>query len=134
MTIEEILGGESKNLEYKGERPVKSKSYMKSVVAFSNGVGGKIVFGIEDKTLKVLGVPDNILFSEMDAIANVISDQCEPMIVPNIYMQTIEDKTVIVVDIVEGAQKPYYIKSEGIDAGTYIRVAGTTRPADEYMI
>ena len=38
------------------------------------------------------------------------------------------------VDIVEGAQKPYYIKSEGIDAGTYIRVAGTTRPADEYMI
>ena len=56
------------------------------------------------------------------------------MIVPDIYMQTIEDKTVIVVDIVEGAQKPYYIKSEGIDAGTYIRVAGTTRPADEYMI
>ena len=93
MTIEEILGGESKNLEYKGERPAKSKSYMKSVVAFSNGVGGKIVFGIEDKTLKVLGVPDNILFSEMDAIANVISDQCEPMIVPDIYMQTIEDKT-----------------------------------------
>ena len=91
---------------------------MKSVVAFSNGVGGKIVFGIEDKTLKVLGVPDNILFSEMDAIANVISDQCEPMIVPDIYMQTIDDKTVIVVDIVEGAQKPYYIKSEGIDAGT----------------
>ena len=134
MTIEEILGGESKNLEYKGERPAKSKSYMKSVVAFSNGVGGKIVFGIEDKTLKVLGVPDNILFSEMDSIANVISDQCEPMIVPDIYMQTIEDKTVIVVDIVEGAQKPYYIKSEGIDAGTYIRVAGTTRPADEYMI
>ena len=134
MTIEEILGGESKNLEYKGERPAKSKSYMKSVVAFSNGVGGKIVFGIEDKTLKVLGVSDNILFSEMDAIANVISDQCEPMIVPDIYMQTIEDKTVIVVDIVEGAQKPYYIKSEGIDAGTYICVAGTTRPADEYMI
>ena len=31
-------------------------------------------------------------------------------------------------------QKPYYIKSEGIDAGTHIRVAGTTRPADEYMI
>lgn len=74
MTIEEILGGESKNLEYKGKRPAKSKSYMKSVVAFSNGVGGKIVFGIEDKTLKVLGVPDNILFSEMDSIANIISD------------------------------------------------------------
>ena len=74
MTIEEILGGESKNLEYKGERLAKSKSYMKSVVAFSNGVGGKIVFGIEDKTLKVLGVPDNILFSEMDSIANIISD------------------------------------------------------------
>ena len=29
MTIEEILVGESKNLEYKGERSAKSKSYVK---------------------------------------------------------------------------------------------------------
>ncbi len=33
-----------------------------------------------------------------------------------------------------GRQRPYYIKSLGRDGGVYVRVAGTTRLADEYMI
>ena len=41
MTIEEILAGESKNVEYKENLPEKSIKYMKSVVAFANGTGGK---------------------------------------------------------------------------------------------
>lgn len=44
MTIEEILAGESKNVEFKVQRPDKSIKYMKSVVAFANGKGGRIVF------------------------------------------------------------------------------------------
>ncbi len=134
MSIEEILGGENKNIEYKGMRPSNSKAYMKSVLAFANGTGGKIVFGIEDGTQRIVGISEEILFSEMDAIANAIADQCTPMIVPDIYMQTIEEKTIIVVDIAEGVQKPYYMKSQGVEAGTYICIAGTSRPADEYMI
>ena len=51
MTIEEILAGESKNVEFKVQRPDKSIKYMKSVVAFANGKGGQIVFGIDDKTV-----------------------------------------------------------------------------------
>ena len=50
MTIEEILAGESKNVEFKVQRPDKSIKYMKTVVAFANGKGGQIVFGIDDKT------------------------------------------------------------------------------------
>ena len=42
MTIEEILAGESKNVEFKENLPEKSIKYMKSVVAFANGTGGKI--------------------------------------------------------------------------------------------
>ena len=41
MTIEEILAGESKNVEFKENLPEKSIKYMKSVVAFANGTGGK---------------------------------------------------------------------------------------------
>lgn len=41
MTIEEILAGESKNVEFKETLPEKSIKYMKSVVAFANGTGGK---------------------------------------------------------------------------------------------
>ena len=53
MAIEEILAGKSKNVEYKENLPEKSIKYMKSVVAFANGNGGKIIFGIADKTEKL---------------------------------------------------------------------------------
>lgn len=41
---------------------------------------------------------------------------------------------MIIADISEGRQRPYFIKSLGKEAGVYVRVAGTSRPADEYMI
>ena len=134
MTIEEILAGESKNVEFKESLPEKSIKYMKSVVAFANGTGGKIIFGIADKTREVVGFSKEDVFEKMDAIANAVSDSCEPAIIPDISLQTIDGKTVIVVEISEGRQRPYYIKALGRDGGVYVRVAGTTRLADEYMI
>ena len=134
MTIEAILAGESKNVEFKESLPEKSIKYMKSVVAFANGTGGKIIFGIADKTREVVGFAKEDVFETMDAIANAVSDSCEPAIIPDISLQTIDGKTVIVVEVSEGRQRPYYIKALGRDGGVYVRVAGTTRLADEYMI
>ena len=134
MTIEEILAGESKNVEFKENLPEKSIKYMKSVVAFANGTGGKIIFGIADKTREVVGFDQEDVFKKMDAIANAVSDSCEPTIIPDITLQTVAGKTVIVVDVSEGRQRPYYIKALGRDGGVYVRVAGTTRIADEYMV
>ena len=133
MTIEEILAGESKNVEFKVQRPDKSIKYMKSVVAFANGKGGQIVFGVDDKTREVVGIPEDIVFQEIDAITNAISDSCEPTIIPDVYLQNINGKPVIVAEIRAGRQKPYYIKADGLENGVYIRVSGTTRPADRDM-
>jgi ATP-dependent DNA helicase RecG len=130
MTLEEmIMTGESKNLEFKVQRPKDSSKYMKSVIAFANGSGGRLVFGVDDKTRKVVGIPKEQVFGEIDAITAAISDSCEPVIIPDVYLQTIQDKSVIVVDIQPGRQRPYYIKSLGINKGTFIRVSGTSRPA-----
>ena len=134
MTIEEILAGESKNVEFKENLPEKSIKYMKSVVAFANGTGGIIIFGISDKSREVVGFDKEDVFKKMDAIANAISDSCEPAIIPDITLQTVDGKTVIVVEVSEGRQRPYYIKALGRESGVYVRVAGTTRLADEYMI
>ena len=134
MTIEEILTGESKNVEFKENLPEKSIKYMKSVVAFANGTGGKIIFGIADKTREVIGFDKEDVFKKMDAIANAVSDSCEPAIIPDITLQTVDGKTIIVVEVSGGRQRPYYIKALGKEGGVYVRVAGTTRPADEYMI
>ena len=131
MTIEEILAGESKNVEFKVQRPDKSMKYMKTVVAFANGKGGRIIFGIDDKTREVVGIPEDKVFREIDAITNAISDSCEPTIIPDVYLQNINDKPV--AEIRTGRRKPYYIKAEGLENGVYIRVSGTTRPADRDM-
>lgn len=66
----------------------------------------------------------------MDAITNAISDSCEPVIVPDVYPQTIDGKTIIIAEISAGKQKPYYIKQDGITDGVYMRVSGTSRKAD----
>lgn len=102
MTIEEIMAGESKNVEFKVQKPKDSFKYVKTVVAFANGEGGRIIFGVDDKSREVVGIPKEILFSEIDAITTAISDSCEPIIIQDVYLQTIEGKTVIVTEISPG--------------------------------
>ena len=94
-----LFSGESINIEYKVEMPKKSVKYMKTVVAFANGRGGRIVFGVDDKTLNIVGMNPDTIFQTMDAITNAISDSCEPKIYPDVTLQSIDDKTIIVVEI-----------------------------------
>ena len=51
MTLEEIKNGESQNVEFKIVLPNDSKKYMKTVVAYANTSGGKIIIGVDDVTL-----------------------------------------------------------------------------------
>lgn len=134
MAIDKLFSGESKSIEYKVDVPGKSEKYMKTVVAFANGRGGRIVFGIDDSTLDVTGMNPDTIFQTIDSITNAISDSCEPRIIPDVTLQTVGDKTVIVVEISSGKMRPYYLKSKGIVDGTFIRVAGTTRLAPDFML
>lgn len=45
-----------------------------------------------------------------------------PPVIPLIYAQHIAGKTVIIIEVSSGMNKPYYVKSEKIDKGTYIRL------------
>ena len=129
MARDTLFSVESKNVEYKITLPDKSEKYMKTIVAFANTQGGKLVVGIDDKTHEIVGVENEILFQVMDGIANAVSDSCMPQIIPDIEPQTVDGKTVIVVSVEAGKNRPYYLKSKGKENGTYIRVAGTSRQA-----
>lgn len=91
MVKEKLFSGESESIEYKVTVPKKSEKYMKTVVAFANGKGGKIVFGVDDKTLEVVGMDEDNIFKTMDAITNAISDSCEPRIRPDVTLQTVNN-------------------------------------------
>lgn len=130
MTISEIQQGESSEIEFKRELSKNKDNLLKTVVAFSNGGGGTIIIGIDDKTHEVVGVDEIEAFKMMDAIANSISDGVEPLVSPDISLQTVYGKTVIRVRIFAGSHTPYYLKSVGKEAGTFVRIAATSRPAD----
>ena len=93
--MDTMFSGESKSIEYKVTLPDKSEKYMKTIVAFANTQGGKLVVGVDDKTHEIVGVENEILFQLMDGIANAVSDSCMPQIIPDIEPQTIDGKTVM---------------------------------------
>ena len=134
MKTEELLSGENLNIEYKRELPEKSIKYVKTVVAFANGNGGQIVFGVDDETREVVGMDNENIFRTIDAITTAISDSCEPAIVPNVALKTIDGKTIIIVEVEAQRNRPYFVKSLGLEKGVFVRVSGTTRSADSYIV
>jgi len=135
MTIYDIKKGESDTLEFKRDLPSKDSKLMKTIVAFANSHGGKIVFGIDDENLDIIGIESERVFKFMDSLANMISETIEPQIIPRITFETIEDnnneeKTIVIAEIQKGQNLPYFLKSEGILDGVYIRVAATSRKAE----
>lgn len=79
------------------------------------------------ETLRIIGVAKEKLFVYMDSITNAIAENCSPSIVPNIFFQAIGQKTVVVLEIQPGQNKPYFVRREGLTEGTYVRIGATTR-------
>ena len=123
---------ESRRLEFKEDFP-KGEQLARTVVAFANGAGGKIVFGVKNEPREIIGIKENRIFSLEERIANQIFDQCAPTIVPEIYLQAVEDKTLLVVEIFPGSNKPYYLKNKGKHKGVYVRIGSTNRRASMEM-
>ena len=130
--LDQIKNGESKTLELKEKLP-DNKSIAKTVIAFANTSGGKIVVGINDK-LNITGVDANSVYALKDKIASVIFDSCSPDILPEIYTININGKLLLVIEIFRGNLMPYFLKSEGVANGVYIRVGATNRKADSQII
>ncbi len=133
MKLEDIKKGETERLEFKREVPKNDKRYLRTVVAFANGLGGTIVFGIDDAALDVVGVDDDNIRRIEDGLASAISSACSPAIVPAFSRETVEGKTLLLAEIHPGRNTPYHIKSEGL-GGVYVRVGATTRKAEREQV
>ncbi len=123
----QIQKGESKTLEFKEALP-KSDNIAKTVIAFSNTSGGRLIIGVNDKR-EIIGIDDNELFEMQDKVASIIADNCSPGILPEIYSVNIKNKLILVIEIVRGNLKPYFLKNRGRNNGTYIRIGATNRIA-----
>lgn len=129
--LKEIQAGESKTLEFKETLPSRAERWVKTVVAFSNSAGGKLVVGVSDGG-DVAGVDD--ARRTADAAADAIDDLCEPQVAPRIRVEEVDGRDVVVIEVQPGAATPYHLRGRGLEQGTYVRVGATTRPAGEAML
>ena len=112
----------------------ENNDYLKTVVAFANTNGGKLLFGLDERKREIIGIDDDSLFKVMDTISKSISNYCELEVRINIYVRNYKNKYLIIVEIPKGALKPYYIKGNSIQNSTYIRKYGITILADTNTI
>lgn len=118
---------EGKTLEFK--RDLSSPDgFLKTVVAFANTAGGTILVGVEDGTRHVRGVADPLALEER--AANLISDSITPRLLPDIEILPYRKTQVLAVGVFPSSARPHYLTKAGPEAGTYVRVGSTNRPAD----
>ena len=116
--MDDIRNGESDRLEFKEIPSDRSDRWLKTAVAFANGRGGRILFGISNSR-DVIGLEGD-LFAIKDAISDAVASSCSPPIPAQVSITMVEGKPVIVLDVQEGIQTPYYLKSKGDVEGVQI--------------
>ncbi|MEO1396577.1 MAG: RNA-binding domain-containing protein [Cyanobacteria bacterium J06634_5] len=131
--LNQIRQGESKTLELKSALP-QHNQIAKTVVAFANTSGGKLVIGVDDDR-QIVGLDEEDILSLQDKVASIVFDRCYPAILPEIYSANLQGTLVLVVEVFRGNLLPYYLKANGKNDGTYLRVGATNRKADfEHII
>lgn len=123
---------ESSTLEFKESLP-KNNQILKTIVGFCNRKGGKIIIGVKDDRT-VIGLPDETLQQALETLDEAIYSASVPHIVPHVYVQRIGDANILLVEVSAGMNKPYWIKSEGMERGAFVRLGRSTLLATPEMI
>jgi ATP-dependent DNA helicase RecG len=132
MKLEEILRQpEGKTLEYKRDLSSPGPT-LRTLVAFANGAGGRLIVGVEDATRVVVGVEQPLDLEER--IANLVADSIEPRLLPEIEIVPWRKSHVLVVTVHPSGLRPHYLKAEGPTRSTYVRLGSTNRAADAQLI
>ena len=125
MNLKDYLG--ETNLYDKKEKLErnKPKSWLKSVSAFANGRGGKLIFGVkEDNT--ILGLSDYQEVSEN--ISEIIKIKMDPNPEFDMEIKEIDGKVILILSVFAGKNTPYFV----VDGGSrtaYKRIGNQSVPA-----
>ncbi len=96
-----------------------SKKIARSLVAFANSNGGRLLIGVKDNG-KIAGISSDEEFYMIESAAKIYS---KPAINFTTRQWLVEGKTVLEIGIEPGLQKPYFAKNENGKWLAYIRVA-----------
>lgn len=100
------LCGETTKVQFK-EAFTSQKEMAKEMIAFANSKGGVILFGVEDKSGKLVGLS----YDEIQVISRELGNAANEQVRPTIYIDTevvrMDEKHFLICSIEEGKNKPY---------------------------
>ncbi len=109
----------------------KPKSWLKSVSAFANGLGGSLFFGVDDEG-NVKGLKD--VQGVCEIISNKIRDYIDPLPEVEMIPHRINNLEVLQLKVNIGSYTPYYYVGNG-QKMAFIRVGDESLPASaEQMV
>ena len=111
-----------------------TKEIKKEIVAFANSKGGTIYIGIDD-TGKVIGLKD--CNKDAEALSGMIREgiKSDLTLYTNIIIETVEGKKIIILKVMSGSNKPYYLADKGLKlSGVFIRHGNVSAPATDELI
>ena len=118
MKLEQLIG-EATEYDKKEMLEVKKpKSWLKSVSAFANGVGGVLIFGIADDD-SVVGIDD--VKKAMEVISEQIKIKMDPTPEVLLNAHLVDGKEIITLEVYQGEETPYYYVGEG-NYTAYVRI------------
>lgn len=105
------LIGETTDYDKKQELEIRRpKSWCKSVSAFANGNGGRLIFGIADDDT-VVGVDNPQKTGEK--FSEIVKQKMDPIPPFRFDYEEVDGKTIMIVTIAPGDQTPYYYIGDG---------------------
>lgn len=128
--IEKLIA-EATECDFKVDLEIrKPKSWLKSVSAFANGIGGTLFFGVADDRA-IVGLDDVQVKAE--AISRLVKERITPL--PHFVLTPLRenDKDILALAVAAGRATPYYYKADGI-MEAYIRVGNESVVAPDYVV
>ena len=108
----------------------KPKSWLKSVSAFANGIGGTLFFGIRDDR-EIIGLED--VQTDAEAISRLTKERITPFPDFILVPERENGKDLLVLTVSPGRATPYYYKADGV-MEAYIRMGNESVIAPNYVL
>lgn len=126
MKFSSYIGETSEYEKKEAVEKRKVKSWLKTVIAFSNGNGGTLFFGVADDD-EIVGL-ENIK-EDSEFISQKIKERIDPVPQTAMEFESVEGKNVLLLRVFGGSDTPYYYIGDGT-METFVRIGNESVTAD----
>jgi predicted HTH transcriptional regulator len=130
-TLNQFLIAEATEYDFKSTVETnKPRSWLKTVSAFANGVGGSIYFGVSDDG-KILGLLNPR--EDAEKVSELIKARIEPAVTVFLDTLQIDGKDLLRIRVRGGESTPYYYTGDG-NKVAYYRIGNESSPTPAQIL